>query len=130
MLESLCVATHARVRFVRHDLYFEEWKALGIVPLHAFYSYKYFAVLLSEAFIMHCLFGEAPNDVLINSFLKYLSTSESAVIEAALHCKSYVSTIFHFSDWTKVPKNANNVLWHTGNKCEHLSLTQVVIFEV
>ena len=104
MLDSLCVGTHARVPFVRHDLYFEEWEALGNVLLHGFSSCRYFPVLLSEAFIMHCLFGEAPNDVLINSFLKYLSTSESEVVEAALRCKRYVSTIFHFGDWTKVPK--------------------------
>ena len=110
MLDSLCVGTHARVPFVRHDLYFEEWEALGNVLLHGFSSCRYFPVLLSEAFIMHCLFGEAPNDVLIDSFLKYLSTSESEVVEAALHCKRYVSTIFHFGDWAKVPKNANNFL--------------------
>ena len=72
MLDSLCVGTHARVPFVRHDLYFEEWEALGNVLLHGFSSCRYFSVLLSEAFIMHCLFGEAPNDVLIDSFLKYL----------------------------------------------------------
>ena len=104
MPDSLCVGTHARVPFVRHDLYFEEWEALGNVLLHGFSSWRYFPVLFSEAFIMHCLFGEAPNDVLINSFLKYLSTSESEVVEAALHCQRYVSTIFHFGDWTKVPK--------------------------
>ena len=28
LLDSLCVGTHARVPFVRHDLYFEEWVAL------------------------------------------------------------------------------------------------------
>ena len=100
----LCVGTHARVLFVRHDLYFEKWEALGNVLFYGFSSCRYFPVLLSEAFIMHCLFGEAPNDVLINSFLKYLSTSESEVVEAALRCKRYVSTIFHFGDWTKVPK--------------------------
>ena len=110
MLDSLCVGTHARVSFIRHDLYFEEWEALGNVLLHGFSSCRYFPVLPSEAFIMHCLFGEPANDVLIDPFLKNLSTSESEVVEAAVHCKSYVSTIFHFGDWAKVPKNANNFL--------------------
>ena len=110
MLDSLCVGAHATVQFVRHDLYFEKWEALGNVLLHSFSSCRYFPVLLSDPFIMHCLFGGAPNDVLINSFLKYLSTSESGVVEAALHCKRYVSTIFYFDDWAKVPKNAVNFL--------------------
>ena len=103
MLDLLYVGTHARVPFVHHDLYFEEWKALGNVLLHGFSSCRYFPVLLSEDFIMHCLFGEATNDVLINSFLKYLSTSGSA-----LRYKRYVSIIFHFGDWAKVPKSAIN----------------------
>ena len=98
MLDSLCVGIHARMAFARHDLYFEDWETLGNVLLHDISSCRYFPVLLSEAFIVHCLFREAPNDVLINSLLKYLSTSGSEVDKAALHCKRYVSTIFHFGD--------------------------------
>ena len=104
ILDSLCVGTHARLSFVRHYFYFEEWEALGNVLLHGPSFCRYFPVLLSEAFIMHRLFGEAPNEILVNSFLKYLSTNESEVVEAALHCKRYLSTIFHFSDWAVVPK--------------------------
>ena len=55
MLDSFCVGTHARVPFVRHDLCFGEWEALVNVLLHGFSSCRYFPVLLSEAFIMHCL---------------------------------------------------------------------------
>ena len=51
----------------------------------------------------HPLFGEAPNDVLIKSFLKYLSTSESEVVEAVLHC-SYISAILDFGNRAKIPK--------------------------
>ena len=61
-------------------------------------------MLLSEGFIVDYLFGEAPNDILINSLLKYLSTSESEAVETALHFKRYISTIFHFGDWAKIPK--------------------------
>ena len=51
----------------------------------------------------HPLFGEVTNDALTKSFLKYLSTSESEVVEAALRCR-YISTIFYFGNWAKVPK--------------------------
>ena len=67
MFYTLGVGTHARVSFVRHDFYFSKWEALGNVLLHGFSSCSYFRVLLSEAFIVDCLFGEAPNDILMNS---------------------------------------------------------------
>ena len=114
MLDSLCLGTQARVPFARHDFYFEEWEALGNVLSHGFSSCRYFPILLSEAFIKHRLFGEAPNDVLINSFLKYLYFSQSEVLESALQWK-YVSSIFIFSDWAKVPK-IQSILHHGHRK--------------
>ena len=110
ILDSLCLGTQARVPLARHDFYFEEWETLGNVQSHGFSSCRYFPILLSEAFIMHRLFGEAPNDALMNSFLKYLSTNQSEVLEAALHCK-YILTIFRFRDWAKVPK-VQSILHH------------------
>ena len=130
MLDSLCLGAQARVAFVRLEFYFEEWEALGNGLLHGFSSCRYFPVLLSEGLFIHCLFGEAPNDVLINSFLKNLSTSESEVAEPALHCKRCVSTIFLFGDWAKVPKMQSILLGTQEINLNISALNQVVILEI
>ena len=76
--------TNESVPCVRHDLYFEEWEALGNLLLHGFKSCSYFPIQLSRPFVMACLFGDAPNDSLMQSFLQHLSETEKEVVETAL----------------------------------------------
>ena len=86
-MDSLFVGSNERVPYVRHDLYFEEWEVLGNLLLHGFTSCSYFPIQLSRAFVMFCLFGEAPNDSLMQSFLQYLSETEKEVVQTALSCQ-------------------------------------------
>ena len=84
LMDSIFVGSNERVPYVRHDLYFEKWEALGNLLLHGFTSCSYFPIQLSRAFVMFCLFGDAPNDSLMQSFLQYLSETEKEVAQTAL----------------------------------------------
>ena len=84
MFDSLCIGAGERVPFVRHDLYFDEWNSLGNVLLKGFTSCRFFPIKLAKAFVIHCLFGQVPNDVLLDSFLNYVSVTEAEVINVAL----------------------------------------------
>ena len=59
LMDSLFVGASERVPYVRHDLYFEDWEALGNLLLHGFTSCAYFPIQLSKAFVMFCPFCEA-----------------------------------------------------------------------
>ena len=83
-MDSLFVGSNERIPYVQHDLYFEEWEALGNKLLHGFMSCSYFPIQLSRAFVMFCLFGDAPNDSLMQSFLQYLSETGKEVVQTAL----------------------------------------------
>ena len=85
-MDSLFVRASEQVPYVRHDLYFEEWEALGNLLLHGFTLCAYFRTQLSKAFVMFCLFGEAPDNSILESFLQYLSSTEKEVVETALSC--------------------------------------------
>ena len=86
LMDSLFEGASERVPYVRHDLYFEEWEALGNLLLDGFTSCAYFPIQLSKAFVMFCLFGEAPDSSILQSFLQYLSSTEKEVVETALSC--------------------------------------------
>ena len=85
-MDSLFVGASERVPYVRHNLYFEEWEALGNLKLHGFTSCAYFPTQRSKAFVMFCLFGEAADNSILQSFLQYLSSTEKEVVETALSC--------------------------------------------
>ena len=74
--------------FVRHDIYFEVWKTLGNLLFRGLTSCAYFPIQLSKTFVMFCLFGEAPDNSILQSFLLYLSATEKEVVEIALSCSS------------------------------------------
>ena len=75
-----------RVPYVRHDLYFEECEALCNLLLHGFTTCAYFPIQLSKVFVMFFLFGEAPDSSIPQSFLQYLSSTETEVVETAFSC--------------------------------------------
>ena len=45
---------------------------------------RYFPTILCRAFLHFCLFGEVTDDMLLSSFLKYLSNDESCLVSKAL----------------------------------------------
>ncbi|XP_057315314.1 uncharacterized protein LOC130656470 isoform X2 [Hydractinia symbiolongicarpus] len=73
-----------RVPQVRHDLYKQEWRAIGMIILKGYVDTGYFPISLSRAFLCFCLFGEVPEELLISSFLKYLSSDESQLVTKAI----------------------------------------------
>ena len=87
LIDSLFVGSNERVPYVRNDLYSEEWEAFGNLFLHGFTSCSYFPIQLSRAFVMFCLFGDAPNHISMQSFLQYLSETEKEVVHTALSCQ-------------------------------------------
>ena len=52
--DSLCVGATERVPFVRHDLYIEEWEAIGKILRRGYVDVKYFPIQLSQAFVIVC----------------------------------------------------------------------------
>ena len=42
-----------RVPFVRHDLYFEEWEAIGKILCKGFLDAAYFLIQLSQGFLIY-----------------------------------------------------------------------------
>ena len=84
ILDGLCVGEKGRVPYVRHDLYINEWNFIAKILVKGFMDTKYFPLQLREAFIIHVLSGEVNNDCFIKSFLNYVTSMESKIVEAAL----------------------------------------------
>ena len=84
ILDCLCVGERERISFVHHDLYINEWNSIAKILVKGFMDTKYFPLQLREAFIIHVLSGEVNNDCFIKSFLNYVTSMESKIVEAAL----------------------------------------------
>lgn len=84
MYDSYLSGEQERVPQVLHYLYKQEWKAIGMIILKGFIDTGYFPIVLSKAFLYFCLFGEVSEELLISSFLKYLSPDESELVAKAI----------------------------------------------
>ena len=84
VLDVLFVGCSERVPFIRHDLYIEEWAAIGNILGRRFLDANYFRTRISRAFIIYCLFGDVPDDLILRSFLEFLSKTERDVVNTAL----------------------------------------------
>ena len=75
-----------RVPSLRHDFQAREWSAIARILAKGFIDLKYFPYMLSKAFIVSFLFGEesVSEEILINSFKRYLAKDEEKVISDAL----------------------------------------------
>lgn len=82
--DSYLIGEQERVPYVRHDLYKEEWEAIGMIFVKGFLDTGYFPSNLSKAFINYCLFGETSSEVLIESFKNYVSADERQLLLTAL----------------------------------------------
>lgn len=79
---SMTIGETERVPFVRHDHFVKEWEAVGRILVKSYSSVSYFPLFLSKAFMCHCLFGtEIPDDIVMDSFMKYLSPEEEELIK-------------------------------------------------
>ncbi|XP_057296222.1 uncharacterized protein LOC130625171 [Hydractinia symbiolongicarpus] len=90
-----------RVPQVRHDLYKQEWRAIGMIILKGYVDTGYFSISLSRAFLCFCLFGEVPEELLISSFLKYLSSDESQLVTKAIG-KNEGENVIHSDEFAEI----------------------------
>lgn len=95
-----------RVPQVRHDLYKQEWRAIGMIILKGYVDTGYFPISLSRAFLCFCLFGEVPEELLISSFLKYLSSDESQLVIKAIG-KNEGENVIHSDEFAEILEQFN-----------------------
>ena len=84
IMESLFVGVSERVPIVRHDLFIEEWEAIGKILVHGYKDNGYFPVVLSKSFVSYILFDQNSEKDLLNSFKNYLSPDERKLIDNVL----------------------------------------------
>ena len=84
---SMTIGEQEGVPFIRHDHFIKEWEAVGRIHVlvKGYQSVSYFSLFLSQAFICHCLFdAEVPENILMESFMKYLSPVEEDLVKEYL----------------------------------------------
>ena len=85
--ESLMIGEEERVPCIRHDYQRLEWEAIARILIFGYNHYQYFPIRLSKTFFAHCLLGESvvSADMLLDSFKRYVSESERALIDQCLN---------------------------------------------
>eukprot|EP00794_Sanderia_malayensis_P001011 gene1011-331_t len=59
----------------------DEWEAVGRILVKGFTSAAYFPIYLSKALLCYCLFGrDVPDEMILDSFMRYLSEEEESVV--------------------------------------------------
>ena len=84
--DSCTIGEDERVPAIRHDFKEAEWEATARILVKGYKEVKFFPVKLSKAFIFATLFEEKqlPDQLLLDSFLAYVSKDERDLINAAL----------------------------------------------
>ena len=84
--DSCTVGEDERVPVVRHDFKEKEWEAIARILVKGYQDVKFFPVKLNKVFLFAVLFDsrDMPEEMLLNSFLKYVSKDERDLIETAL----------------------------------------------
>lgn len=85
--DSCTVGEAERVPVIRHDFKEGEWEAIGRIMVKGYQEVKYFPVLLNKVFIFSTIFDgkDIPYELLLKSFLAYLSKDERDLVQAALN---------------------------------------------
>ncbi len=97
---SMTIGERERVPFVRHDHFVDEWEAIGRILVKGYMSVKYYPLFISQAFKCYCLFGnQVPDDLVLNSFLKYLAPEEEKLLQPILGTSSLPSDREEFDDF-------------------------------
>lgn len=85
--DSCTVGEDERIPVIRHDFQAPEWEAIARLLVKGFYQLKFLPVKLNRAFLIATLFGESKvsQQMLLDSFLAYLSRDERALVVHALN---------------------------------------------
>ena len=72
------VSEEELVPVVRHDFREEEWEAIARILVKGYQDVKFFPIKLNKVFLFVALFDNknVPEEMLLNSFLKYVSKDE------------------------------------------------------
>lgn len=78
-----------RVPAIRHDFQVAEWEAIATIIVKGYQQVGFFPIKLGKAFTITCLFGEeaVKEDLLLESFLAYLSSDERELVNLSLNGK-------------------------------------------
>ena len=84
--ESHMLGETERVPYIRHDFDRNKWEAVGRILVKGYTECQYFPHKISKAFLAVCLFGEGSitSEMLQDSFKRYVSQSETKLIEGCL----------------------------------------------
>ena len=88
LMDSVFIGEGERVPLVRHDLFLDEWTAIGRILQIGFEQTAYFPIQIAKAFIIYCLFGSVPEPMLVQSFLNFLPEVDKQVVDVALKCQN------------------------------------------
>ena len=58
-------------------------ESIGRILRRGFVEANYFPIILSKAFVIYCLFGTVSNDLLVESFLNFVSSTEEVLLQEA-----------------------------------------------
>lgn len=84
---SCTVGEDERIPVIRYDFQASEWEAIARLLVKGFRQLTFFPVNLNRAFLIATIFGEreVTEQVLLDSFLAYLSRDERALVVDALN---------------------------------------------
>lgn len=84
---EICAGEEERVPALRHDFCKDEWEAIARIVVKGYFQVGYFPARLSKCFFIDMLFGEdlVAGELLLESFLVYLSKDERELVKLALH---------------------------------------------
>ena len=85
--DSCTVGEDERVPVVRHDFKEDEWEAVARILVKGYQEVKFFPVMINKVFMFSTLFeGEKiADELLLKSFLRYVSKDERELIKLALN---------------------------------------------
>lgn len=74
------------VPFLRNDMGWKEWEAVGRILAKGFLDHNFFSVYLCKAFTLGCLIGpdNVSDNTLILSFIEYISADDRECLKKAL----------------------------------------------
>lgn len=87
---DLYLGEEERVPNLQHDFQSSEWKAIARVIVKGYLDLQYFPYMLSKAFMASAFFSEnaVSEDMLLNSFMRYVAKDEMEIISAVLKGES------------------------------------------
>ena len=117
------IGERERVPALRHDFQQNEWTAVARILVKGFLDLGYFPVMLSETFLAGVVFGESQiaQEVLLQSFNRYLAKDEEAVVCQALGendiSEEFVELLDRFN-CRKMPttENVKNLILEVAHK--------------